>query len=218
MMSGRRSAMRGFTLLELLVAITVFAFVSVIAYSGLHTVLQGKERTEAHAAKLQQLQNSMLLLQRDLLQFAARSIRDEYGERQPALKSADLGDYLLEFSSGGRPNPTGIKRSSLQRIAYGMREGKLVRYLWPVLDRPQESQPYALELLDGVTAFDCRYLAADRKWSAQWPPVGGNPDDLPLAVEVTLESETMGHFRRLFSLPQPRQPAANKNPSGGANP
>jgi len=210
--------MHGFTLLELLVAITVFAFVSVIAYTGLHTVLQNKERTEEHAARLQQLQNSILLMQRDLLQFAARSIRDEYGERQPALKSADLGDYLLEFSSGGRPNPTGIKRSSLQRIAYGVSDGKLVRYLWPVLDRAQESQPYALDLLDGVTAFDCRYLAADRQWSPQWPPVGGKPDDLPLAVEVTLESETMGRFRRLFPLPLPLQPVQNNNPSGGANP
>lgn len=182
-------------------ALTVFALVSVIAYSGLHAVLQGKQRTEQHAKKLQHLQSAMLLLERDLLQFAPRPIRDEYGNSQPAIKSADLGDYLLEFSSGGRPNPGGMKRSNLQRIAYGVRDGELVRFLWPVLDRPSVSEPYELKLLDEVKGFNCRYLKADRKWTEQWPPVGGNAADLPLAIEVKLELDTMGEFRRLFPIP-----------------
>jgi general secretion pathway protein J len=197
----RRQPLRGFTLLELLVALAVFAFVSVIAYTGLHMVLQGKERTEQHAAKLQKLQSAVLLLERDLLQFAPRSIRDEYGDTQPAIKSADLGDYLLEFSSGGRPSLAGLKRSTLQRVAYGMREDKLVRFLWPVLDRPSVSEPYELELIDGVSEFNCRYLKADHKWSEQWPPLGATAGALPLAVEITLELETMGEFRRLFPMP-----------------
>ncbi len=193
---------KGFTLLELLVAITVFAFVSVIAYSGLHSVLQGKERTEQHAARLQKLQSAMLLLERDLLQFTARPIRDEYGDSQPALKSADMGEYLLEFSSGGRPNPGGLKRSTLQRIAYGIRDNKLMRFLWPVLDRPSVNEPFALDVLDDVREFNCRYLKSDRQWTEQWPPMGGNATDLPLALEITLETEKMGEFRRLFPLPQ----------------
>lgn len=194
--------MQGFTLLELLVALTVFALISVIAYSGLHSVLQSKTLTERHADKLQQLQNTMMLLQRDLLQFSARQIRDEYGDSQPALKSADVGEYLLEFSSGGRPNPTGMKRSSLQRLAYGLRDGKLQRFLWPVLDRPSVIEPYRLELLDEVKEFNCRYLKPDRHWSEQWPPLGGNATDLPLAIEVKLELETMGEFRRLIPFPR----------------
>lgn len=212
----RCSDFRGFTLLELLVALTVFAFVSVIAYTGLHMALQGKERTELHAAKLQKLQSAILLLERDLLQFAARPIRDEYGDSQPAIKSADFGDYLLEFSSGGRPNPGGLKRSSLQRIAYGIRDGKLVRFLWSVLDRPSVSEPFALELLDDMREFNCRYLNSDRQWTEQWPPLGGNASDLPLAVEVSFELETMGEFRRLIPLSgyQPQQTAPNSG-SGG---
>lgn len=194
--------MQGFTLLELLVALTVFALISVIVYSGLHSVLQSKTLTERHADKLQQLQNTMMLLQRDLLQFSARQIRDEYGDSQPALKSADVGEYLLEFSSGGRPNPTGMKRSSLQRLAYGLRDGKLQRFLWPVLDRPSVIEPYRLELLDEVKEFNCRYLKPDRHWSEQWPPLGGNATDLPLAIEVKLELETMGEFRRLIPVPR----------------
>ncbi len=212
----RRPAERGFTLLELLVALTVFAFVSVIAYTGLHMALQGKERTEQHAARLQKLQSAILLLERDLMQFAVRPIRDEYGDSQPAIKSADIGDYLLEFSSGGRPNPGGLKRSSLQRIAYGIRDGKLVRFLWPMLDRPSVSEPFALELLDAVREFKCRYMKADRKWTEQWPPLGGVATDLPLAIEINLDLETMGEFRRLIPLSayQPQQTTPNSG-SGG---
>ncbi len=214
----RQQKHRGFTLLELLVALSVFAMVSVIAYTGLHMVLQGKERTEQHAVKLQKLQSAVLLLERDLLQFTPRSIRDEYGDTQPAIKSADLGDYLLEFSSGGRPSLAGLKRSTLQRVAYGMRDSKLVRFLWPVLDRPSVSEPYELELIDGVREFNCRYLKADHKWSEQWPPLGASAGDLPLAVEITLELETMGEFRRLFPVPQAPLPAQNSGgPAGKGN-
>ncbi|HEX9803445.1 MAG TPA: type II secretion system minor pseudopilin GspJ [Gammaproteobacteria bacterium] len=196
----------GFTLLELLVAMAVFALVSLMAYGGLRTVLQSKQATERQASRIQQLQSAVLMLERDLGQFVARGIRDEYGDAQPALRSADYGTVLLEFTRAGWRNPTATARSTLQRVGYGIEENSLLRFSWTVLDRAQESAPYRATLLDGVREMRLRYLDAAREWHEQWPPAAYSADDpwpVPLALEVVLALEDMGEIRRLLPLPQP---------------
>lgn len=203
-MSLRRA--HGFTLLELLVAMAVFALVSLMAYGGLRTVLQSKQATERQAARIQQLQSAVLMLERDLGQFVARGIRDEYGDAQPALRSADYGTVLLEFTRAGWRNPTAMARSTLQRVGYGIEESSLLRFSWTVLDRAQESSPYRATLLDGVREMRLRYLDAAREWHEQWPPAAYSANDpwpVPLALEVVLALEDMGEIRRLLPLPQP---------------
>lgn len=212
---------QGFTLLELLVALAVFSMVALMAYSGLRSVLQSKQVTEQRAERIQRLQSAMMMLERDLSQFVPRGIRDDYGDRQPAIRTADYGSILLEFTHAGWRNPTGIARSTLQRVAYGIEEESLLRFSWTVLDRAQESSPYKVKLLDGVREMRLRYLDEAHEWHEQWPPAGlepGEPVPTPLALEVSLELEDMGDIRRLFPLLQPSLPAAGGDtaPEGGA--
>jgi general secretion pathway protein J len=193
----------GFTLLELLVALAVFSLVSVMAYSGLRTVLQSKQQTDEHAGRIQQLQSAVLMLERDLSQFVPRPVRDEYGDESDAWHTSDYGAIRLAFTRGGRRNPTAIARSTLQRVAYGVEDEQLLRFSWPVLDRAQGTEPYRVALLDGVREFSLRYRGDGDEWLTQWPPVGlapGDPVPLPNAVEVTLELADMGKIRRLFPL------------------
>jgi general secretion pathway protein J len=213
-MTARRQ--RGFTLLELLVALSVFSLVSVMAYSGLRTVLQSKQHTEQRAARIQQLQSAVMLLERDLAQFVDRPVRDEFGDPQQALLSADYGDTRLAFTRAGYRNPTGLPRSNLQRVAYGLEEEALVRLAWPVLDRAQGSEPYRGVLLEGVRELQLRFMDEEREWQGQWPPEGLAPDapiPLPRAVEVTLELEDLGEVRRLFPL---FAPVAAASPAEGS--
>lgn len=199
----------GFTLLELLVALAVFSMVALMAYSGLRSVLQSKQVTEQRAERLQHLQNAMLLLERDISQFVPRGIRDDYGDKQPALRSADYGSILLEFTHAGWRNPTGMARSTLQRVAYGIEEESLLRFSWAVLDRAQESTPYKVVLLDKVREMRLRYLDEAREWQETWPPPGTEQaESSPLALEVTLVLEDMGEFRRVFPLFSPTLSAA----------
>ena len=211
----------GFTLLELLVALAVFSMVALMAYSGLRSVLQSKQLTEQRAERIQRLQSAMMMLERDLSQFVPRGIRDDYGDTQPAIRTADYGTILLEFTHAGWRNPTGSARSTLQRVAYGIEEESLLRFSWTVLDRAQESSPYKVNLLDGVREMRLRYLDEAHEWHEQWPPSGLGPGDsvpTPLALEVSLELEDMGDIRRLFPLPQPLPPAASADtaPESGA--
>lgn len=196
----------GFTLLELLVALSIFGLLAAMAYNGLNTVMNARQVTEQHASRLTQLQMTFLWLGRDVEQAVDRAIRDEYGEEQPAMMAVEFGRYQLELTRGGWRNPAGRARSNLQRVAYGLREGELVRSYWPVLDRAQDSQPLESVLLDGVDKLELRFLDSNRQWHELGPAsqLGSAQQanaDQPIAVEVTLETEAEGRITRLFRVP-----------------
>lgn len=195
---------RGFTLLELLVAIAVFAVVAMLAYGGLATVLDAREDTAAGAEQLRTLQQTMLMLQRDLDQVVARGIRDEYGDDKPALHG---GPDWFEFTRSGWSNPADQPRSALQRVGYALREQRLIRAHWLVVDRAQDSAPFEAALLPQVRALRLRFLADDDEWQETWPPLGQGDQPvgevpLPRALELTLELEQWGTVTRLFRVRQ----------------
>lgn len=210
----------GFTLLELLVALSVFSLVSVMAYSGLRTVLQSKQQTDLHAMRIHQLQSAVLMLERDIEQYVPRKVRDEYGDEQPAFSTADTGARQLAFTHAGWSNPVATARSNLQRVAYGIEDEQLVRSSWSVLDRAQDSEPYQAILLDKVRELKIRYMDTNRKWQTQWPPADLTPDEAipsPLAIEVTLSLEDLGDIRRVFPLFAEPIPSIAANQNGTNN-
>ena len=202
------TAQRGFTLLEMLVAIAIFALVAIMAHGGLRSVLQQRSHVEQQSEALQQLQMAMLLIGRDLAQASLRGIRDEYGDHQPALRGDSLGERRLEFTRDGWRNPAAQARSELQRVAYGLQDQQLLRWSWQVLDRAQDSQAYQASLLSGVEELQLRYLDKQREWREHWPPADSDDQHqpiLPLAVEMQLRLQGQGEIRRVFVLPQSPQ-------------
>jgi general secretion pathway protein J len=191
---------RGFTLLELLVALAIFAVLGVAAYAGLDVVLASKDRLEARSEELGRLQMLFVLMTRDIEQTARRSVRDNYGDPLPALLGSDT---TLEFTRAGWRNPAGLRRSHLQRVAYGLTDETLTRATWDVLDRAQDSEPRTATLLGDVTALEIRYLDATGEWRADWPPPAGAQRAaaaLPRAIEITLEVKGWGSIMRLFRV------------------
>lgn len=203
-MTTRQPAQNGFTLLELLVALGIFALLAAMSYSGLNSVMLARQVTNQHAERLTQLQMAFLWLGRDVEQAVDRSIRDEYGDVQAAMLGVETGRYQLELTRTGWRNPAGRARSDLQRVAYGLRDGELVRAYWNVLDRAQDSQPLESVLLDGVDKLELRFLDSTNKWQTSWPaaqPGGQASPGAPRAVEVTLETTAEGRITRLFRVP-----------------
>ena len=140
----------GFTLLELLVAVAIFAVLSAMAYGGLRNVIDNSQQTEIAMLRLQQVQLAMLKVSRDLTQLSQRSIRDEYGNSSNYILTGQGDDIFIEFTRGGRRNPAEMLRSHLQRVAYKIEENTLSRLHWPQLDRTQEMLPYESVLLEEV--------------------------------------------------------------------
>ena len=196
---------RGFTLLELLVAVAVFAVLSAMAYGGLRNVIDNSRQTEVSMQRLQRVQLAMLNISRDFTQLSQRGIRDEYGNSNNHIITGDGGDIFVEFTRGGRRNPAELLRSHLQRVAYKLEENKLSRLHWPQLDRTQEMQPYESILLEDVETAAIRFLDSNNEWHDEWPPLdssgasGGDGSGLA-AIEFRLELQDWGELVRLFRM------------------
>ncbi len=190
---------QGFTLLELLVALAIFAIMATMAYSSLNTMINTHLQTERLAEQLAQLQTVFIQLKRDLEQSFHRPIRDEYGDVQPAFLGTE---QQLEFSRAGWRNPTQQARSSLQRVAYYRENNTLWRIHWLVLDRAQENSPHRRIVLNEVKDLQWRFLDHQQQWHEQWPPLNFPKPELAQlqAVEVTLTFAEWGHLTWLFSV------------------
>src|SRR3990167_1287212 len=106
---------RGFTLLELLIAIAIFAAMARTTYRMLDSVLQTDRVTRDHELQLRELVRAMAAFERDVLQVQARPTRDPFGDPRAALLGEDLDNPALELTRSGWRNPLGQPRSGLQR-------------------------------------------------------------------------------------------------------
>ncbi|MCU7810956.1 MAG: type II secretion system minor pseudopilin GspJ [Candidatus Thiodiazotropha sp. (ex Notomyrtea botanica)] len=206
---NRRKAC-GFTLLELMIAIIIFAIIATFVYAGLDVVLDTKHQTDEHLDRLSKLQLGLHLLQRDIEQSVNRPIRNEYGDSQPALQSGGLSDLLLELTRGGYANPMKLTRSHLQRVAYQLEDEALYRITWPTLDRAQDSKPRRQKLFDQIKSIELVYYDQAMKKQTTWPVQNtGNQSTqtpaLPKAIEVIIELDKWGKLRRLFRVAQTMQ-------------
>src|SRR6266571_2307387 len=185
-----RSRLSGFTLIELLVALAIFGIFAVLAYAGLGRLLENRER-----------------LSDDVAHARSRAVRDVGGFELRAFvgrpfDSRALAEPSLELTRGGELNYGGAPRSDLRRVAYRLKEGRLVRITWPVLDRAPVTVPLEAPLLADVETFELRFYEAGGGLVDTWPTATSGPDVPPRAMEVTLAVKGLGRFKRLFLVNQ----------------
>lgn len=217
-MSRRRArSASGFTLLELLIAIALFALLGLGTYRMLETVLRSDEAVRAQELQLREISRAIWALERDLQQAAPRPVRDGYGDEQNAFIGQVTGieeNVAFEFTRSGWRNPTGLNRANLQRVRWQRAGDQLERLYWVVLDRDVDSEPRRQKVLEGVLGLRLRYLDQEHAWHEEWPPfdpIRGNPEAqaqrMPLALELTLEHERYGTVTRLLRLADGPKPA-----------
>lgn len=191
----------GFTLLELLVALSIFAVVSVMAYGGLQTTISTKESSQKAADRVSELQLVMMRISNDLRQVISRKVRSEHGDFLNAMQSGENGDAIVAWTRSGYRNPAHLKRSHVQRVAYKLEQQKLIRMTWPVLDLAQDSKTMESEVLTNVEFIEWRFLNNSNEWLSAWPEEGEEEfSSLPQAVELNIELKDWGKIRRLILL------------------
>lgn len=193
---------QGFTLIEILVAIGIFALIGLVSGHMLRRILDVSERIEARTERLYEVQRAVQLMERDLLQISYRTIRDEYGDARSSLLSGLTGG--LEFSRLGWRNPLGLDRSEVQRTRYTLVDDELKREFWRVLDRAEDSLPRSQRLLSGVQSLEFGYVDQELNTYPIWPPgandLQGGEQPRLTAIEMRLEAAPFGEITRLFQV------------------
>jgi len=204
-MNAASVTQKGFTLIEVLVSLAIFAILSALAYGTLSQTLLSAEMLNARMDRLQAIQKSVRHLSLDFLQLAPRPVRLELGDSiGPALQTDLRSEFALELTHGGWSNPVSLPRGTLQRAAYRLEDDELVRYYWTVLDRTLNNEPISVTILDGVESILFRYLIVSGDWIEQWPPpTAPGPLGLrqrPRAVEIILTLQDEGEIRRIVEI------------------
>ena len=196
---------RGFTLLEVLIAVAIFVVVGALAMGGYNELIKQSDIVERSNVRSRQVQSGIQRIVQDFATLEPRPVREPLGESfQPALRADARTEQLAEFTHSSWSNPAGLPRSTLQRVMYRMEDNKLRRDYWYVLDRTMAGEPASAVLIDKVESASLRFLDSNRRWHEQWPPLGYSAPDVlrlrPVAVEVTLELEDWGEIKRLIEV------------------
>lgn len=202
---------RGFTLIEILVALFVFSIISLMLMRGLETVIAAEEATEEHAERLHDLQLAMLVLSRDIEQTINRPILNAYGKQEETFIGTNTS---MTFTHLGYAQSAGlVPMSGMQRTGYFISEGKLWRKTWPVLDQAPQTKDRVRVLLPAITQASFSYLDKDGKFQTAWP-IGGQPAQvLPRAVKISLTIAKWGSLTSLYVIPATASNANQVNPA-----
>lgn len=195
---------QGFTLLELLVAITVLSMVSLIAWRGLDSLVSTRERLEPETQQVRALLTVFGQLERDVAHLASPKL---FALSTPAMRVVtQTGGQALELvrrAAGSDTDPTAI-----QTITYALRDGVLWRDATAPTQQLGGDQGQALSsvpMLGAVQAFRIRFWMPGQGWRegssfAASPPAQGTVDDAaltPQGVEFTVERSNGHVYRRV---------------------
>jgi general secretion pathway protein J len=188
----------GFTLIEMLVALTVFSILSVMAYRALDGVLALDERSSNTLAADSAKHRAMAILLQDFLHIRPRVVRDERNDYQRAYEISE--EYAVRFTRGGLPMLASMP-AGMQRIAYSLNDDKeLLRWVWPQLDGTSDLEPQSKVLLTGVEEFLVEQLDKNNSFVNAWPPINEATElhGLPKMIRLTIELADGSKLERLI--------------------
>ncbi|HET8941834.1 MAG TPA: type II secretion system minor pseudopilin GspJ [Rudaea sp.] len=193
------SRLKGFSLIELLVAMAVFAIMAALAYGGLNSIARTRTELGAKEDAFRDLMRVVGSLDGDLRETVARPVRGNAGQIVPAF--IGTSDHV-EFTRLGFANPQAEPRSNLQRVFYELDAGRLKRGRYAVLDRAPDSAPQIVDSHVKADELRLRYLdPVTNRWLDAWPaPLATDATALPRAVQWQLRTRDYGEITQTVEL------------------
>jgi len=204
---------RGFTLIEVVIAMFIAAIMFAIGYGAINQALRDRDALNVSQERVTEIQLGMRVVAQDFAQAVARPARDtsSNGQLMPAMFANGSSDIIVTFTRAGWSNPAGIQRPAEQRVRYRFIDGSLVREHWLAVDSALNTEPRQRILLSRVKAVEIRFLdPVSRQWRTDWQSTSSGvvaPNSVslivtrPIAIEFTVVFEDWGRVQRLFEIP-----------------
>ncbi|MBW7985039.1 type II secretion system minor pseudopilin GspJ [Enterobacillus tribolii] len=189
-------AQHGFTLLEVLLAITVFAMLSLMSWLVLSGVLRANEKSQQITHSFNQLQRAILLLTNDVDGFVPRQSRS-----QNAILSLDANSLMFTSRNWSDRLPT-CCAPGIQTLRWYLKDGALFRAIHYYPDNTKESA--SALILEDIDSITFRYFLNEwRNINKQGKTAFTHSSPLPTGLEVTLTLKNKQTITRRFPLPGP---------------
>ncbi len=194
----------GYTLIEVMIALLIFAILSAITGSAMYRAFDTRERVSTQANQLNNLQLALTFLQRDTEQVIERAI---HGDEMRLFPPFVGQPNYVEFTRTGAVNPGGeALKSMLKRVAYSCRDNKLIRRTWESLDAPLRTSYEDKVLLDNLETCSFAYLAANHQVLPEWREYAiqqnQKKETLPSAIQLKISVSAWGDTSMLFIIPE----------------
>jgi general secretion pathway protein J len=189
---------RGFTLIELMIALVVLSLLALMSYRGLGAVLDARDHVRQETDKWRNVASFLARFDRDVELAAPRTVRTADGQA-PAWLGIPAGTDTaasLVFSRFATADGVDTPR----RVGYQLNDKhEIVLSLWPGLDVAPDAQPARYPVLTGVKSFELQYLNRALVWVDAWPSASTDPP-IPRAVRVRIVLDTNEEIVRIFAL------------------
>ncbi|WP_028387674.1 GspJ family T2SS minor pseudopilin variant LspJ [Legionella fairfieldensis] len=193
----------GFTLIEILIALAVFALVATMTSSVMFYAFNTRARVAEQADQLNDLQLTITRMMQDTEQAVPRPVRGNDMQNFPPF----IGEsHYFELTRGGLVG-TDLeeKRSTMQRIAWVCHNNQLIRRSWANLDTPDRENHDTRIMLDGLTHCQFTYLNHNlqvlSEWRANAIQQNQHAEPLPEAIQIKLTPKHGGKMSFLFIIP-----------------
>ena len=189
---------KGFTLFEMVIAVSIFAVMGVIAFTALGQMTRTGQAVGEANNRLSDLQFAVVYFKRDWTQVSPRKIRNQYGDEESNIV---LDEDVITFTRSGWSNLLGHKRSNLQRVQYLLVDNQLRRRYWNSLDQGIGEEPLEVTLLDDVESMEIVFQDGSGKSIGSWPDTRSSQGSKPIVLAFRLELKDMGDIIRILEIP-----------------
>ena len=192
---------KGFTLIEILIALMIFAFVAVMTSIGLRNITNSRNVLNARSKQIATLQLAMTIMQQDISQMVNRSAFVE-GTQQAALVAAANS---IKFTTANNPNIGGLlPHSDLFRVEYSVASSGLTRKINLFVDSDSKAKPITETILPDVNSIKFKFVNSSGQMLTYWYSqltntiIGVAPNSLPQAIIVDIDIKGLGQIERIF--------------------
>ncbi|MEL0068585.1 MAG: type II secretion system minor pseudopilin GspJ [Gammaproteobacteria bacterium] len=195
---------RGFTLIEVLVAVAIFGMLSVAAYTVLDSGMRSQKQSEERLSHLAELQRLFFNISQDFAYISKRPSRNDLGDLEPLLYGeSDVSGqgFKMAFNRTNWRNPAGFPRSHMQHVEYRLEDEKIYRKHRVFLDMAPNTPEVDRMLAADIESVIVQFQSPTKQWSDGWGQFVEMQDKMPVAVRIQITSKLFGELERYFFIP-----------------